>query len=536
MPSGKIPPLLSDAPAWQTTEPKPHAPPPPASRDAHRVDRALQALLAVVSVAFILGFLVAAYFRVTYPYPLAPMEAPSVQMVRRILHGLPLYGPPTLEYVPAVYAPLYFYIGAAVSVALGPTLAALRLVSVVSSVGSSALIAFLVWRETRQSVPAMAAASIFLCSTAWSETILDLARVDALSVLFMVASVAAARAGARNAVWILISGVLAGLAVLTKQTAIAVAIVLAIDVILGRALWRFAAFAIGCLGALSIGFGALALQYGAWPALYLLDLPRQHALMPDRLAGFWSVEILPAFTLPLVLLPIFLLGRWLSRERDAVRFWLLVALGMLGMAWGASLNRWSGSNVVSPAFAILAIGFGFGLAEGLWRLQQAGYVSRVFSRYLLALALLEFAFVHYNPRSTSPLRSDGEAGQRYVAAIAALPGTVYAPEFPELAYQAGKGEAAFGLSIGELQGIFGGRPRPPATAWTTAYAEALDERRFDYILLETDGVLPFVSDATRDHGYIDTGPLIPSGDEFYRLASPYMPAVHVWVPRERGTR
>jgi hypothetical protein len=206
---------------------------------------------------------------------------------------------------------------------------------------------------------------------------------------------------------------------------------------------------------------------------------------------------------------------------------------MLGMAWGASLNRWSGANILLPAFAILSAGFGLGLAECLRRLDGPARPLRLFRTYVLVLGLAQFAFIHYNPRQTSPLRSDVEAGQRVVSAIRALPGTAYGPELPELMYQAGKGDQAFGLSIGELQGIFGGRPRPQASLWTTAYAQALDERRYDEVLLDPDGVLPFLSDTTRDHGYVDSGPLIPAGDEFYRLASPYLPRVHVWVPRER---
>jgi len=129
-----------------------------------------------------------------------------------------------------------------------------------------------------------------------------------------------------------------------------------------------------------------------------------------------------------------------------------------------------------------------------------------------------------------------EAGKRLVAAIRALPGQVYGPEFPELVYDAGKGDNAFGLSVGELQGVFGGKPRPEAAIWSEAFAQALDERRYDVILLEVDGVLPFLSDSTRDHGYVDQGPLFPPGDEFHRLASRYMPGVHVWVPAERVAR
>src|SRR5206468_5896619 len=66
---------------------------------------ALSWLVAASSIVFVAGFLLAAYFRLTYPYPIWVMEAPSLQAVRRILGEGPLYGPPSLEYVPTLYAP-----------------------------------------------------------------------------------------------------------------------------------------------------------------------------------------------------------------------------------------------------------------------------------------------------------------------------------------------------------------------------------------------------------------------------------------------
>lgn len=497
---------------------------------------ALSWLVAASSIVFVAGFLLAAYFRLTYPYPIWVMEAPSLQAVRRILGEGPLYGPPSLEYVPTLYAPLYFYVSALAARALGPSLLTLRLVSLLASCGSTVLIGHLVWRETRSRLSAVVAAAVFVSATSLAETSLDHARVDALSVCLMLASLDTARAAdlgpSRRAAWLsLASGVLAGLAVLSKQTSVAVVVALTIHAALTGRPRRLAAFLAGVMLSLGLAAGILVAQFGPWPELYLVELPRQHTLDLQRFEGFWSKELLPAFTLPLVVLPVFLLGRMLNRDLAALRFWALATLGMLGMAWAASLNLWSGTNVVLPGFAILATGFGLGLAEGLRRLNV-----RVFRSYWLLLGVAELAFIHYNPRQSSPLRSDIEAGQREVAAIHDLSGSVFLPEYPELAYQAGKGEQPFGLSIGELQGIFGGRPRPEATVWTTAYAQALDERRYDEILLERDGVILFVSDATRDHGYVDIGPLIPPGDEFYRLNSHYLPGLEVWVPRERVGR
>ena len=502
---------------------------------------ALQWLLGLVAAVAIVGFFAATFFRATFAYPLVPMEAPSMQAVRRILSGLPLYTAPSLEYVPTLYAPLYFYLSALVASLLGPNLTALRLVSIAATLGSSLLVAHLVWRETRSRLAALVAASLFLCSTTLSETILDIARVDPLSLFFLLAGLDAARAAdlrtSRASLWLsLVSGCLLGLAVLTKQTAVALLVVMTLHAALTRNAGRLAAFVGGVLLVVGIGAGLLAAQYGSWAAVYLIDLPRQHTLDLHRLETFWSVELLPAFTLPLIALPIFLVGTWLRRNYAAFRFWVLAPAGMLGMAWGASLNLWSGSNVVLTAYAILSAAFGLGLAEAFGRLHGPGDAARIFQRYVLVLGVLQFAFVHYNPRQTSPLRSDVEAGQRFVARIASLPGSVYAPEYPELVYQAGKGEAAFGLSIGELQGIFGGKPRPEAAQWARAYEQALDERRYDTVLLEVNGVLPLVSDTTHDHGYVDMGPLFPANDEFYRLDSPYLPRLHVWVPRERVNR
>ncbi|MDQ6669338.1 MAG: glycosyltransferase family 39 protein [Chloroflexota bacterium] len=495
-------------------------------------------LPVATSMFFIVAFLAAAWFRLTYAYPMWAMETPAMQAVRRILHAQPLYGPPSLEYVPSLYTPLYFYVGALAAGVLGPSLFTLRLVSLLASLGSAVLIGHLVLRETRNRMASLIAAGLFVCTTTLSATSLDLARVDALCLCLMLAGLDTARAAdvsdPRRASWLsLASGVCVGLAILTKQTAVALAVILLVHAALTRKPRRFGGFVLGAGLTVGVAGALLVAQYGAWPQLYLVNLPRQHALQLQALEGFWSKQILPAYTLPLVAVPLSFVGRVLDRDAVALRFWVLATLGMLGIAWGASLNMWSSENVLLPAFAILSAGFGLGLAEGLRRLSVPVRQVRVFRTYLLVLAVAQFAFVHYNPRQTSPLRSDVEAGQRLVSAIRNLHGSVFGPDVAEFLYQAGKGDQTFGLSAGELQGTFGGKPLPELTIWTSAYAQALDERRYDEVLLDPGSVEFFITDSTRDHGYVDTGPLIPAGDEYYRLDSHFMPQVHVWVPRER---
>ena len=313
--------------------------------------------------------------------------------------------------MPSLYAPLYFYVSALAASFLGPSLFTLRLVSLLASLASAALIGHLVFRETGNSMASIVAASLFVCSTALSANTLDLARVDPLSLCLMLAGLDTARAAdardPRGATWLsLASGVFVGLAILTKQTAIALAVMLLAHAALSRRPGRIGAFLVGTVLTLGLAGVLLVAQYGAWPVLYLVQLPRRHALELQAVEGFWSKQILPAFTLPLVALPVFCLGRVLQRNAAALRFWVLAAVSMLGLAWGATLNMWSSENVLLPAFAILSAAFGLGLAESLQRLAGGLRQVRLFRTYVLVLVLAQFAFVHYNPRQTSPLRSD----------------------------------------------------------------------------------------------------------------------------------
>jgi 4-amino-4-deoxy-L-arabinose transferase-like glycosyltransferase len=486
----------------------------------------------------IVGFLAAAYFRITFDSPMWVMEAPALQAVRRISEGQPLYAPPTLEYVAPLYAPLYFYAAAAVSTVIGVGLPALRLVAVVASSCSALLIAHLVWRETRNLLVSIVAAGLFIASTALSAFALDLARVDALCLVMLLAAVAAGRAAEsdnRRGMWFqLASGVFTGLGVLSKQTAFVMIFPLLINSLFTTRVRGALLFMLGT--GMTLGLAAFVLwrQYGEWTEFYLLQLPSNHSLTLDSAGNFWTQKILSSFLIPLGFAPVFFIGRSLDRDFAPVRFWLLVSAGMIGMAWAATLNFWSDDNVLLPALAVLSILFGLGFAEALRRLDGSSRQARAFRVYIVALAAAQFVVVHYNPRSTSPLRSDVSAAERSVTLLTNLPGQVYGPDYAEFLYAAGKGEQASGLSVFELVGGFGGRPLAAWPSWLNAYTAALDRRQFDELVLDPQSVEFFLETEASRHGYVDTGPLVQPGDELNVWGSRYTPRPHVWVPRERA--
>src|SRR5271157_896030 len=74
------------------------------------------------------------FSRMFYPYQLEWMEGAGLVQVSRLLASKTLYVPPSIDFVPLIYPPLYFYLSAGIAKIIGFGFGALRLVSFLSSV------------------------------------------------------------------------------------------------------------------------------------------------------------------------------------------------------------------------------------------------------------------------------------------------------------------------------------------------------------------------------------------------------------------
>jgi hypothetical protein len=509
-------------------------------RPAELTPEVVVAQVAVlIAGVYLAGFLLAGGLRLLFPYPLEPQEDASIQAVRQILQGRPLYAAPALDYVAAIYPPLYFYLSAAVALLWGESFLPLRLVSLLASIGSAGLIYALVVRETTSRSLGLISAGVFVGSTALALNTLDLARVDALGVGLLLGALFALRAAETHPAAArrlsLVAGCLAGLAVLTKQTDALVAIaMLAYLAVWARS--RGVPYLIALCLSVGIALLAVYVQSSEWTRAYLLDLPRLHELDDKHIGSFWSDEVLPRFTLPVVFGPLFLVGRAVRGDTRTVSFYALTGGALIGMAWGGWANRQAAFNVLEPAFAALSIFFGLGLAEGLSLLRGGGRELRVMRGYLLVACLAQLLILGYNPRSTVPLRSDRWAGDRLAQAIGALPGRVFAPGFGEWSRRGGKGDQPAYGSLMEIGGAVGRFDPAIGGPWEGALADALRARRYDYVLLDPTSNAFFLKGAAEDNGYVDSGPLMPAGDEFYLWRTGLTPDAHVYVPAERVSR
>ena len=110
------------------------------SRRLARTVAVLRWFVVGAAVWYIGSYLVVALLRIGYPFELEWMEGAVADHVLRILSGQPLYVRPSLDFVPFVYPPLYFYVSAGFAKLLGFSLLPLRLVSLLSSLACFAVI------------------------------------------------------------------------------------------------------------------------------------------------------------------------------------------------------------------------------------------------------------------------------------------------------------------------------------------------------------------------------------------------------------
>jgi hypothetical protein len=484
--------------------------------------RGLRILTLAAAAAYPIAYVTVAALRVGYPFELEWMEGGTLAHVHRVLAGQPLYVPPTLSFVPFIYAPGYYYASAPLARLLGEGFAPLRLVSLLASLGCFAVVLALVRRETKSREAAVLAACLLAATYAESGTFFDLARADSLYLLLLLAAVAVARRGtSRSAA---ACGVLLALACLTKQPALLAAPALVV-VHARRGRRRAIVFAAVFAGALGAAVLLLDALHDGWFLYYVFRLTGQGPIK-RVLVTFWARDVLSPLALGALAAAG---GLWLRRARGEAReagdwAWLLAALAT--PAWAARFNVGSDVNVVMPMHAAVALGFGLAWHEVRLRVDGLAPDARVPAAAMAwMVCLAQFARLLYDPTALVPRRADREAGEAFVRSLKDLPRPVFLPNHPYLLERASLEPHAHQVGINQfLNG--------PPSAWRDRIADeqrgAIHERRYGAIVL--DGWFWFREDVERC--YVAKGPAIPDGDAFWPVAGARLRPQTVYVPAD----
>jgi hypothetical protein len=331
---------------------------PAATRAISRPRAHAVGLLAVLLAVLAAATLVAAAYAVVVPEQLDEGEPLIYGLAARIIHHQPLYQPIDRQpFVQVHYTPLYYLAVAVLHRYVGPGFAPGRLLSLASGLVAAGLIGYVAAARARSWWAGGFAALMFvaLAFPGGPAPFLALYRVDVLGVASSIAAIAVL-AHRTDRLHLVTAGVLAGLALLTKQSLFAAAV--------AGTVWlatvdRRRAGLFGLAAAATVLVPGLALQWTSGGAFWDNVGPANPSPTALQYGEFFVREVLVYQGVPALLAAWFVVrGRaWRDASlRLLVLYWLASAVSIAGVfKVGANHNYWIEFAAANAVLATLAI-------------------------------------------------------------------------------------------------------------------------------------------------------------------------------------
>ncbi|MBX3157850.1 MAG: hypothetical protein KF773_17915 [Deltaproteobacteria bacterium] len=483
----------------------------------HVVHVAVWIALAIPAL-YQLGLLITAIGgRVSYPYDLEWMEGGMLHHAQRIRDGAGLYVPPSVDFIPYLYTPLYPSLLALVGKTFGISYTLGRMFSVLSLIGI-AIVAIVTITSRRCDHPRAAPAwvggllglGLFAAYYPVVDGWYDLVRADTLFLFMITGGIAALPSWARSeGPWghakTAAGAALLALAFFTKQTGI-VYVVFGGGIVLVVA-WRRAPTYVATAGVIGLGMTwLLERTTNGWFWTYASKIHRAHDFNMDR---FWESfgNILLGFPGKYGKLPVIGI---------AITVAIVVGLGATAAAWwkrrslppqARPLLVWTAAYAVSIVVGAIGYGTEFAhfnaympaflhgsLAAGaavpaVYACARVLYGERprrelVTSGAAVAVALplaITCLTASWSPGRYIPTEADVEAGEKLIAHLRSIDGEIWMPSHPWYLRLAGKTPRVHRMGVTDVT------HRQPQNV-VEGLAAALDRKVFAALVLDSRDV------------------------------------------------
>lgn len=432
--------------------------------------------LAIVAVSGLLVvlFLITALHRLHYRFELEELEGNVYMACLRAFRGQPVYVAPSMAWIPYMYPPLFYYASAALGHVMGMSIATVRALSILSTLGCFVLIYTLVWTELRRHLPAVAAVGIYAGCYTLSEQWFDMARLDSFFIMLVLLAMLVTRKGhpvLAALVWVL--------AFQTKQSILPAALVMLCCHLPN---WRRVVAGVGTLlvGAMGSVLWLNHVTHG-WYSFYVFRVPGANAdIILRSLVLMWPLQLLRPLGLVVVMMAAAVLWVRPSLRSPAVRFYLASA-SIVPLFWWIFAHAGSTHNALMPIYALFSIGFGLALGK---LLQSAGTLPVRFAAPVTAL-LLVAAFVAecagmFNPGDVLARTNNAASMGAVIASIHNTPGNVWVAQHAYYAILADKQPWADVVALHDALRVPGATRAPLQRELRTA----LTNSAFDAVVVE----------------------------------------------------
>jgi len=412
--------------------------------------------------------------RVGYPYDLEWMEGGMLHHALRIRLGEGIYGPPSVDFIPYLYTPLYPTLLALFGAPFGLSYTLGRAISIAGLLGIVALaIASLLGAPPRRPAAAWTgialALGLFAAFYPFVEGWYDVVRADTFFLFMITAGIAGLPSWSRADDGVVGQGKVAAgaalmaLAFFCKQTGVIYVgfgglIVLVVN-------WRRAPIYAAMAGAIGLG-GVWLLDRAThgWFWTYVSEIHRAHDFSWDRfyrsfghiLWHFPALSIVIAVTLVVIAITAYRTGDIPAAARPfglwAAAFGLSTVVGAIG--WGTEFAHF---NAYMPAFLHGALAAGAAVpalvacvhALGRDRRRAGGLATALGMLAALPLAITCW-MARWSPAAFMPSAADVAAGDRLIARLAAIEGDVWMPSHPWYLVLAGKAPHVHRMGIKDV--------------------------------------------------------------------------------------
>jgi hypothetical protein len=415
--------------------------------------------------------------RLRYPYDLEWMEGGMLHHALRLQQGHSLYAPPSIDFIPYLYTPLYPALLAALGKIFGLTYTLGRAISVISLAGIAGVAMWSIVpgqdpldhndssvRRVLGAIRVRIANPIAWCGVAlamglfaaiypYVEGWYDLVRADTLFLMMVTAAIATlpylatTGDGWRGHARVATGAVILGLSFFCKQTGIFYVGLGGVIVLASN--WRRTPVFVSVCGVIGLGGTALMnASTGGWFWTYVSKIHRAHDFNMDR---FWKSfgNILwhfPALTIVVVGALIFVAATRVVKGVIPIHarplllwsatFAVSTVVGAIG--WGTEFAHF---NAYMPAFLHGALAAGAAVPAvaacvRVWR-DEARVSQPIAAVVAIALAVTCY-HARWNPAPFVPQTRDVVAGDKLIKRIAALDGDVWMPSHPWYLELAGK--------------------------------------------------------------------------------------------------
>ncbi|TRZ96455.1 hypothetical protein D4R78_00480 [bacterium] len=444
----------------------------------------LKYALLVGASLFVITYIIIAFLRVRFPFELVIFEGGVIEHVRRIIFGQRIYLGPTWEFAPFLYPPLYYYVLALIAKVFGLYLVPLRFFTFLLSLANFLLIFIFVKKESKNIFAAFLACCLFAATFRIGNLVFDVIKNDTLFLFLLLSALYLLKFGSSRKSYLL-SAVLIALAYLTKQTTLAIIVLILAYPFIARIKY---AFLFAATVIITIVGSSLFLDYlnRGWYNYYVFYLASSLGIIKRQAILFLGKGFLLSLSIAFITSIFYICAQIVKPKNKNAIFYTLLCLSAIGGSFIATLYRGTSSNSFLPAYAVVSILFGLGISQIL---EMIGSIALLKTRKMLEVwlyssCILQFICLVYNPFTVIPRAEHLKANESYVNTLRELKGEVFLPWHGYLATLAGKNNS---LHIYPLHDIIVKNQKGAVREQLIRdIRQAIREKRFAAIISEED--------------------------------------------------